>query len=81
MSKKRRITRVDVAREAGVCQATVSYVLNNDPRQTIPEETRAKVMSSPKLDHQPYAGVFAAYGQEQNRARDLAGACHRDGDR
>jgi len=26
--------------ETGVSQATVSYVLNNHPRQTIPEETR-----------------------------------------
>ncbi len=54
--KQGRITSVDVAREAGVSQATVSYVLNNDPRQTIPEETRAKVLeAAQKLDYQPYA--------------------------
>ncbi len=54
--KQGRITSVDVAREAGVSQATVSYVLNNDPRQTIPEDTRAKVLEAArKLDYQPYA--------------------------
>ena len=56
MSRKKRITSVDVAREAGVSQATVSYVLNNDPRQTIPEETRVRVKEAAlKLGYQPYA--------------------------
>jgi DNA-binding LacI/PurR family transcriptional regulator len=56
MSGKKRITSVDVAREAGVSQSTVSFVLNNDPHQTIPEETRARVMeAAQKLDYQPYA--------------------------
>ena len=54
--RQRRITSVDVAREAGVSQSTVSFVLNNDPRQSIPEETRAKVIEAArKLDYQPYA--------------------------
>jgi DNA-binding LacI/PurR family transcriptional regulator len=54
--KQRRITSKDVALKAGVSQATVSYVLNNDPRQSIPEETRIKVMDAVrKLDYQPYA--------------------------
>jgi DNA-binding LacI/PurR family transcriptional regulator len=54
--EQRRVKSVDVAREAGVSQATVSYVLNNDPRQSIPEETRAKVMEAArKLGYQPYA--------------------------
>lgn len=54
--RKRRITSNDVAREAGVSQATVSYVLNNDPRQTIPEETRERVLAAAnKLGYQPYA--------------------------
>jgi DNA-binding LacI/PurR family transcriptional regulator len=42
--------------ETGVSQATVSYVLNNDPRQTIPEETRVKILEAAhKLGYQPYA--------------------------
>jgi DNA-binding LacI/PurR family transcriptional regulator len=56
MSGKKRITSVDVAREAGVSQSTVSFVLNNDPRQTIPEDTRARVIEAArKLDYHPYA--------------------------
>ena len=54
--KPRRITSKDVALKAGVSQATVSYILNNDPRQSIPEETRAKVLDAVRdLDYQPYA--------------------------
>ncbi len=34
---------VDVAERAGVSPTTVSYVLNNRPHVTIPEETRARV--------------------------------------
>lgn len=56
IAKQRRITSKDVALKAGVSQATVSYVMNNDPRQSIPEETRIKVMDAVrKLDYQPYA--------------------------
>ena len=39
-NKQHRVTSADVARASGVSRATVSYVLNNDPRQTIPDETR-----------------------------------------
>ena len=54
-AKQRRITSKDVALKAGVSQATVSYVLNKDPRQTISEETRAKVIEAMRqLDYQPY---------------------------
>ena len=56
MGNERRVKSVDVAREAGVSQATVSYVLNNDPRQSITEETRARVLEAVrKLGYQPYA--------------------------
>ncbi len=55
-TRQQRITSGDVAREAGVSQATVSYVLNNDPRQSIPDETRARVIeAAQRLDYQPYA--------------------------
>src|SRR5437879_6213062 len=55
-SEQRRVKSIDVARAAGVSQATVSYVLNNDPRQSIPEETRARVVEAARrLGYQPYA--------------------------
>lgn len=38
-----RVTGADVAARAGVSAATVSYVLNGDPRHTIPVETQERV--------------------------------------
>jgi len=53
-----RVTSVDVAREAGVSQSTVSFVLNNTPGQTIPEETRRRVLeAAKKLDYRPRASA------------------------
>jgi DNA-binding LacI/PurR family transcriptional regulator len=53
-----RITSVDVAREAGVSQSTVSFVLNNTRGQTIPEETRRRVLeAAKKLDYRPRASA------------------------
>jgi DNA-binding LacI/PurR family transcriptional regulator len=42
----RRPTSADVAREAGLSRATVSYVLNDTPHQKIPEETRQRVLEA-----------------------------------
>ena len=42
----RRVTSADVARMAGVSRATVSYVLNDTPHQTISEGTRGRVLSA-----------------------------------
>ncbi|MEV4704355.1 LacI family DNA-binding transcriptional regulator [Actinoplanes sp. NPDC049316] len=42
----RRVTSADVARIAGVSRATVSYVLNDTPRQTISGATRARVLDA-----------------------------------
>ena len=40
------VTSADVAREVGVSRATVSYLLNNTPGQTISDETRRKVLEA-----------------------------------
>jgi DNA-binding LacI/PurR family transcriptional regulator len=54
----RRVTSADVAREAGVSRATVSYVLNNTPHQTIPPETRRRVLdAAARLDYAPSAAA------------------------
>lgn len=55
---KARTTADDVARAAGVSRATVSYVLNNDPRQTISPATRAKVeQAAVELNYTPLASA------------------------
>jgi DNA-binding LacI/PurR family transcriptional regulator len=43
---RRRVTAVDVAERSGVSRATVSYVLNNVPGQTIPAATQARVRAA-----------------------------------
>jgi DNA-binding LacI/PurR family transcriptional regulator len=67
MTRKQRLTSHDVARESGLSRATVSYVLNNDPRQTIPEETRQRVLKAArKLGYRPSAparALRAGYSQ------------------
>ncbi|WP_456286878.1 LacI family transcriptional regulator [Microbacterium sp. JZ70] len=40
----KRVTAADVARSLGLSRATVGFVLNNTPGQTIPEATRARVL-------------------------------------
>ena len=41
-----RVTSADVARMAGVSRATVSYVLNDTPHQTISAATRSRVLDA-----------------------------------
>jgi DNA-binding LacI/PurR family transcriptional regulator len=55
---RQRITGDDVALEAGVSRATVSYVLNNTPHQTIPETTRQRVLAAAaRLGYAPSAAA------------------------
>ncbi|HOP75750.1 MAG TPA: LacI family DNA-binding transcriptional regulator [Bacillota bacterium] len=54
MEKYRNVSSKDVAREAGVSQATVSYVLNNVPGIKIKPETRQAVLeAAKKLNYLP----------------------------
>lgn len=59
----RRPTSKDVAALAGVSQATVSYVLNNNPRQSIRPETRDKILAAAKeLGYMPNTMAQALRG-------------------
>jgi DNA-binding LacI/PurR family transcriptional regulator len=58
MDPVRRPTSTDVARRAGVSRATVSYVLNDVPHQTIPDATRQRVLAAAeKLGYTPHAAA------------------------
>jgi DNA-binding LacI/PurR family transcriptional regulator len=53
-----RVTSADVAREAGVSRATVSYVLNDTPHHQIPEPTRRRVLEAvERLGYAPSAAA------------------------
>ncbi|MBM2623092.1 LacI family DNA-binding transcriptional regulator [Actinoplanes sp. LDG1-06] len=54
----KRVTSADVARVAGVSRATVSYVLNDTPRQTISAGTRTRVLdAAARLGYSPSAAA------------------------
>jgi DNA-binding LacI/PurR family transcriptional regulator len=54
----RRVTSADVARAAGVSRATVSYVLNDTPHQTISAGTRTRVQdAAARLGYAPSAAA------------------------
>jgi len=58
MDPARRPTSADVARRAGVSRATVSYVLNDVPHQSIPDATRQRVLAAAaELDYTPHAAA------------------------
>jgi DNA-binding LacI/PurR family transcriptional regulator len=54
----RRVTSADVAREAGVSRATVSYILNGTGNQPIRESTRRRVLDAARtLGYTPSAAA------------------------
>lgn len=62
----RRVTSADVARLAGVSRATVSYVLNDTPHQTISAATRGRVLEA--AGHLGYAPSAAARALRTGRS-------------
>lgn len=51
----RRVTAADVARSLGLSRATVGYVLNDTPGQTISERTRQRVLAeATRLGYRPH---------------------------
>lgn len=67
---KKNITIKDIAREAGVSVATVSYVLNNRTEERISEETRKKVLQIVNLLN--YTPNQSAKALATNKSRNIA---------
>ncbi|GAA4557274.1 LacI family DNA-binding transcriptional regulator [Planotetraspora kaengkrachanensis] len=54
----KRVTSADVAQAAGVSRTTVSFVLNDKPGYSIPEETRRRILeAAERLDYRPRASA------------------------
>ncbi|VXB37555.1 LacI family transcriptional regulator [Microbacterium sp. 8M] len=54
----KRVTAADVARALGISRATVGFVLNNTPGQTISHATRERVLAEAKrLGYRPHAAA------------------------
>jgi DNA-binding LacI/PurR family transcriptional regulator len=52
---RKRVTATDVARSLGISRATVGFVLNNTPGQTISEQTRRRVLAeAARLGYRPH---------------------------
>jgi len=66
MIENERVTSANVAAEAGVSRATVSYVLNDTPGQTIPEATRERVRTA--ADRLGYSPSSAARTLRRGRS-------------
>ncbi|WP_067819804.1 LacI family DNA-binding transcriptional regulator [Actinomadura kijaniata] len=58
--RTKRVTAADVARALGLSRATVGYVLNNTPGQTIPAATRERVLAeAERLGYRPHRAAQA----------------------
>ena len=56
----RRITAADIARSLGISRATVGFVLNNTPGQTISASTRKRVQAeAERLGYRPHSAARA----------------------
>jgi DNA-binding LacI/PurR family transcriptional regulator len=64
---KRRVTAADIARSLGISRATVGFVLNDTPGQTISPATRERVLDeAARLGYRPHLGARAlASGQSR----------------
>lgn len=69
-SHSRRVTRADVAREAGTSVAVVSYVMNNGPRP-VAEATRQKVLDAIKKTGYRPNGIARALASGTTRTYGL----------
>ncbi|MBF7955838.1 LacI family DNA-binding transcriptional regulator [Rahnella victoriana] len=66
MEKKNKVTMSDIAREAGVSQATVSLILNNSRSVKLSEETRQRVFSTAlSLGYKKMPAPHSDNGQEE----------------
>ncbi|MER5193689.1 LacI family DNA-binding transcriptional regulator [Streptomyces sp. NPDC002755] len=67
MGRSGRVTLSDVAEASGVSRATVSFVLNDDPRQTISAATRERVTEAAReLGYVPH-GIARALREGSSR--------------
>ncbi|MEV6498631.1 LacI family DNA-binding transcriptional regulator [Streptomyces prunicolor] len=67
MGRSGRVTLSDVAKASGVSRATVSFVLNDDPRQTISGATRERVLEAARdLGYVPH-GIARALREGSSR--------------
>lgn len=62
-----RVRLIDIAKEAGVSVATVSYVLNNVPNQKVSDETRLKVMQIANLHNYKKNNIAEALVKGQTK--------------
>ena len=74
----KRATIKDVAKRAGVSTATVSFVLNQNPKEAISETVRARVLEAARaLSYHPSA---AAAALARRRVRNVALVFYKDDD-